>query len=97
MGQEFILSILSIVIPSISAILSIAYATYRVGKKFGEIDEKFKRIDERFNELKDYVDTRIARLGRVFSSYQEFFVEYLSVKGVISEQEATMIKNEASR
>jgi hypothetical protein len=96
-GQEFILSILSIVIPSISAILSIAYATYRVGKKFGEIDEKFKRIDERFNELKDYVDTRIARLGRVFSSYQEFFVEYLSVKGVISEQEATMIKNEASR
>jgi len=57
-GQEFILSILSIVIPSISAILSIAYATYRVGKKFGEIDEKFKRIDERFNELKDYVGLR---------------------------------------
>jgi hypothetical protein len=47
--------------------------------------------------LKDYVDVRITRLGRAFSSYQEFFVEYLSVKGVVSEEEATMLKNEASR
>jgi len=136
LSQGLVISILSIVIPSLSAILSVTYATYRMGKKFSAIEERFKviderfnriderfeslklyidtrfnqiderfneidkrfaKVDERFNELKDYVDMRIARLGRAFSSYQEFFIEYLSVKGVVSEQEATMLKNEASR
>jgi hypothetical protein len=121
------------VIPSLSAVLSVVYAMYRMGKKFGAMEERFKHIDERFeslklyidarfneidkrfsdmdrrfnelrdyvdkrfNELKEYVDTRITRLGKAFSSYQEFFVEYLSVKGVVSEEEATMLKNEASK
>ncbi|GEM_PF-4713749 len=40
---------LSIIIPSLSAILSIIYATYRIGKRFNE-------IDKRFEELKRYVD-----------------------------------------
>jgi len=136
LSQELVISILSIVVPPISAIFSVTYATYRMGKKFSAIEERFKviderfnriderfeslklyidtrfnqiderfneidkrfaKVDERFNELKEYVDMRIARLGRAFSSYQEFFIEYLSVKGVVSEQEATMIKNEASR
>jgi len=120
--QATIISILSIIIPSLSAILSIVYATYRIGRRFGEIDERFKRIDERFrqiderfnemdkrfdelkryvdsrfDDLKSYVDYRVDRLGRAFSSYQEFFIEYLSIKGVVSEQEATMLKNEAAR
>jgi len=113
--QATIISILGIIVPSLSAILSIIYATYRIGKRFGEIDERFKRIDDRFNEvdkrfeelkryvdsrfndLKSYVDYRVDRLGRAFSSYQEFFIEYLSIKGVVSEQEATRLKNEATR
>jgi DNA mismatch repair ATPase MutS len=124
--QVSIISILSIVIPSLSAILSTAYATYRIGKKFGEIGERFKAIDKRFeyvdkrfdelkkyvdsrfnelksyvddkfSELRSYVDYKVDRLGKAFSSYQEFFIEYLSVKGVVSEQEATMLKNEAAR
>ena len=133
MEQVSIISILSIVIPSLSAILSISYATYRIGKKFCGIDERFKQIDERFkaidkrfeyidkrfdelkkyvdsrfnelksyvddkfSELRSYVDYKVDRLGKAFSSYQEFFIEYLSVKGVVSEQEATMLKNEAAR
>jgi len=85
------------VVPPISAILSVTYSIYRMGKKFSAIEKRFKTIDKRFNELKDYVDVKVGRLGRAFSSYQEFFIEYLSVKGVVSEQEVTMIKNEASR
>jgi hypothetical protein len=73
------------VVPPISAILSVTYSIYRMGKKFSAIEERFKTIDKRFNELKDYVDVKVGRLGRVFSSYQEFFIEYLSVKGVVSE------------
>jgi hypothetical protein len=52
LSQELAISILSIVIPSLSAILSVAYAMYRMGKKFGAIEERFNRIDERFESLK---------------------------------------------
>jgi hypothetical protein len=54
------------------------------GRKLGAIEERFGAVDERFDGLREHVDARITRLGRAFSSYQEFFVEYLSVKGVVS-------------
>jgi hypothetical protein len=67
----------------------------------GYVDDKFSGlkgyVDEKFGELREYIDYRIERLGRAFSSYQEFFVEYLSAKGVVSSDEATMLKNEATR
>ena len=67
----------------------------------GYVDKRFEElrgyVDGRFEELRGYVDGRIERLGRAFSSYQEFLVEYLSVKGVVSSDEATMLKNEAAR
>jgi len=63
----------------------------------GRFSELRGYVDGRFNELKGYVDGRVERLGRAFSSYQEFLVEYLSVKGVVSSEEATMLKNEAAR
>jgi hypothetical protein len=68
-----------------------------IDERFELIEERFKQIDARFDELKSYVDRRIERLGRAFTSYQEFLIEYLSVKGVVSEGEATMLKNEARR
>ena len=68
-----------------------------IDERFKLLDERFKQIDERFDELKSYVDRRIDRLSRAFTSYQEFLIEYLSVKGVVSEGEATMLKNEARR
>ena len=54
-------------------------------------------VDNRFNDLKNYIDNRVERLGRAFSSYQEFLIEYLSMKGVVSEKEVTILKNEAVR
>jgi hypothetical protein len=101
METETLIAILSILAPTLS---SIVYLGYWLGRKFGKIDERFRQIDERleqldrrFDELREYVDGRVDRLGRAFSSYQEFFVEYLSVKGVVSASEATMLKNEAAR
>ena len=63
----------------------------------GRFEELKEYVDGRFSELRGYVDGRVERLGRAFSSYQEFLVEYLSVKGVVSSEEATMLKNEAAR
>jgi len=73
----------------------------RLNELKGYVDDKFSGlkgyVDEKFGELREYIDYRIERLGRAFSSYQEFFVEYLSAKGVVSSDEATMLKNEATR
>jgi hypothetical protein len=73
----------------------------QVDKRFEEVERRLDGlkgyVDEKFGELREYIDYRIERLGRAFSSYQEFFVEYLSAKGVVSSDEATMLKNEATR
>jgi hypothetical protein len=78
-----------------------SYVDRRLEELKGYVDDKFSGlkgyVDEKFGELREYIDYRIERLGRAFSSYQEFFVEYLSAKGVVSSDEATMLKNEATR
>jgi hypothetical protein len=79
-----------------------------VDEKFKEVDGRFnelrKYVDGRFEEvngrlegLGERIDHRVGELGRAFSSYQEFLIEYLSVKGVVSDREALMLKNEAAR
>jgi len=65
--------------------------------RFKQIDERFREIDGRFDELKGYIDSRINRLSEAFSSYQEFFIEFLMTEGVIKPERATMVKNEARR
>jgi hypothetical protein len=45
------------VIPSLSAILSVTYATYRMGKKFSAIEERFKIIDEKFNRIDEMFES----------------------------------------
>jgi hypothetical protein len=96
--------IVNIITTVVSVGVAVASLGYWLGKKFSGIDyrfrmidERFKQIDKRFEELREYVDYKVDRLGRAFSSYQEFSIEYLSVKGVVSEQEATMLKDEAAR
>ncbi|NAZ12972.1 MAG: hypothetical protein GU359_02315 [Desulfurococcales archaeon] len=65
------------------------------------VDDRFielkNYVDNRFNDLRSYIDNRVERIGRAFSSYQEFLIEYLSMKGVVSEKEVTILKNEAVR
>jgi len=80
----------------------------RIDERFKSIDERFNWIDRRFeelkayvdskfNELKSYVDSRVGRLAEANRAYQEFFVEYLVVKGLLGSSEASMIKGESSR
>jgi chromosome segregation ATPase len=76
-----------------------------VDSRFNElkkyVDDRFielkNYVDNRFNDLRSYIDNRVERIGRAFSSYQEFLIEYLSMKGVVSEKEVTILKNEAVR
>jgi len=91
------MSIVSILATLVPILATLGGITYWLGRKFAEMDERFKQIDARFNELKGYIDSRVLRLGEAFRSYQEFFVEYLSVQGFLKPLEASMLKNEASR
>ena len=65
-----------------------------IDKKFNELRSY---VDGEFDELKSYIDSRINRLSEAFNDYQEFFVEYLSAKGLLKPERATMVKNETRR
>ena len=47
--------------------------------------------------LKGYVGERVGRLARAFAGYQEFMLEYLSLKGLLEEGEVRLAKGEARR
>jgi len=73
----------------------------QIDERFREIDRKFDElrgyVDDKFNELKGYIDSRVNRLSEAFSSYQEFFIEFLMTEGVIKPEKAVIAKNEARR
>ena len=83
----------------------------QIDERFRGVDERFKGIeqrldelrryvDERFNELRSYigrVELRVTRLAEAYSSYQEFFVEYLTAEGLIKREKADLLRNEARR
>jgi uncharacterized coiled-coil protein SlyX len=47
--------------------------------------------------LKGYMGERVGRLARAFAGYQEFMLEYLSVKGLLEEREVRLARGEARR
>lgn len=56
-----------------------------------------KYVDLKLNDLKEYIDFKISESNRVLSAQQEFLLEYLALRGVLSENEVMMFKNEAAR
>jgi hypothetical protein len=59
-----------------------------------EFRSELASLEER---LKGYVGERVGRLARAFTGYQEFMLEYLSVKGLLEEREVRLAKGEARR
>jgi chromosome segregation ATPase len=68
-----------------------------IDKRFEEVNKRFEEVDKRFEEVKAYIDSRINRLAETNRAYQEFFIEYLSVKGLLRLSEASMLKGEIER
>jgi len=72
-----------------------------IDKRFEEVNKRFEEVKEyvdyKFEEIKTYVDSRINRLAEASRAYQEFFIEYLSVKGLLRLSEASMLKGEIER
>jgi DNA repair exonuclease SbcCD ATPase subunit len=66
-------------------------------KRFEEVNKRFEEVNRRFEEVKAYIDSRINRLAEASRAYQEFFIEYLSVKGLLRPLEASMLKGEIER
>ena len=56
-----------------------------------------KYVDLKLNDLKEYIDFKINESNRALSAQQEFLLEYLALRGVLSENEVMMFKNEAAR
>jgi hypothetical protein len=54
-------------------------------------------VDKRFNELNKRVGSRIRRLTMAFTNYQEFFIEFLSMEGVVKDRDKEMLVKEAKR
>jgi len=107
-----LLTVIGTLVPVLISLLTLAYwlgvKFASIDERFRRIDERFNWIDRRFeelkayvdgkfNELKSYVDSRVSRLAEANRAYQEFFVEYLVVKGLLGSSEASMIKGESSR
>ena len=83
-----------------------------VDKRFSDVDRRFSElkdyVDKRFNELKEYVDnrfneldkrvgSRIRRLAMAFTNYQEFFIEFLSMEGIVKDRDKEMLVKESKR
>jgi exonuclease VII small subunit len=68
-----------------------------IDRRFEEINKRFEEVNRRFEEIKAYIDSRINRLAEANRAYQEFFIEYLSVKGLLRPLEASMLKGEIER
>jgi chromosome segregation ATPase len=76
----------------------------QIDERFRQIEDRFKQIDERFRQIGEMlkqldskIDSRISRIAEAFTSYQEFFVEYLMVEGVIKPERVSVVKGEARR
>jgi DNA repair exonuclease SbcCD ATPase subunit len=68
-----------------------------IDKRFEEVNKRFEEVNRRFEEVKAYIDSRINRLAEANRAYQEFFIEYLSVKGLLRPLEASMLKGDIER
>jgi hypothetical protein len=80
-----VVTTLSILIPVITSIATLAYW---LGRKFASIEERFERINE-----------RIEKLERGFSSFRDVFIQYneillslLEARGVLSKGEVLALK-----
>jgi hypothetical protein len=104
-------TIINIIVTIASVSVAVATLGFWLGKKFTEIDyrfkliderfkaidERFKEIDKRFAELEKRINRRIERLSLAFTSYQEFFIEFLSREGVIRADARDLLVREARR
>ncbi|AFA39289.1 paREP5 [Pyrobaculum oguniense TE7] len=73
-----------------------SYVDGRLGEERRYVDGRFadmeSHVDGKFAELRAYVDRRLDRLLAGYSSYQEFFMEYLTAEGLIERGKAELLK-----
>lgn len=65
------------------------------------VDSRFEEfreyVDGKFDELRKYVDDKFSRILNGFSSYQEFFLEFLTAEDVIDKRKAELARGELWR
>jgi hypothetical protein len=98
-------TVLSILIPTLASIASLAYW---LGRKFEAIDRRFEAIDRRFEEVDrrfEGVDERFDELERrIVFSFEAFknavlamntmLVEFMGLKGLFTPQESRFLTSE---
>ncbi|MGC9170128.1 MAG: hypothetical protein ACP5HD_05230 [Thermoproteus sp.] len=96
--------VLSVVGLAATLIGMLGGALYWLGREFREIDDGFEEMDRRFDEVVkrfDEVDRRLASFADSMRSavvaMDSAVVEFLGVKGLISQREASFLVNELMR
>jgi hypothetical protein len=101
-------TVLSILIPTLASIASLAYW---LGRKFEAIDRRFEAIDRRFEEVDrrfEGVDKRFDELEkRIVVSFEAFknaalamntmLVKFMGLKGLFTPQESRFLTSEMNR
>jgi predicted RNase H-like nuclease (RuvC/YqgF family) len=105
-GLADVVTILSILIPVITSIATLAHW---LGRKFSLIEERFEKINERFEKIEERfekiderferVEEGIEKLERGFSSFRDVLTQYnetllslLEVRGVLSKNEVLALR-----
>lgn len=89
---------------SLTIIGMLGGALYWLGKRFATIDKRFEDIDKRFGDIDRRFEDMERKLVLFADSVRSsvvainsLLVEYLGLKGVLTQQEAAFLSREASR
>ncbi len=82
---------------SLTIIGMLGGALYWLGKRFATIDKRFEDIDRRFEDMERKLVLFADSLRSSVVAINSLLVEYLGLKGVLTQQETAFLSREASR
>ena len=87
--MDVLLSVISTLVPTLSAIASLAYW---LGRKFAEVNGRFAILDERVDKLSAGLNERLGRLESAFVQFSDVLLTILGSKGVLTDTEVMALR-----
>jgi hypothetical protein len=90
--MDVLLSVISTLVPTLSAIASLAYW---LGRKFAEVNGRFAILDERVDKLSAGLNERLGKLEGAFVQFSDVLLTILGSKGVLTDTEVMALRGMA--
>jgi hypothetical protein len=87
--MDVLLSVISTLVPTLSAIASLAYW---LGRKFAEVNGRFAILDERVDKLSAGLNERLGRLESAFVQFSDVLLTILGSKSVLTDTEVMALR-----